>query len=112
MNDKLKNHYEGRAAIIKAMAHPTRLFIIDELEKGERCVNDLTVMIGSDMSTVSKHLSIMKNAGILGDRREGTTIYYSLKVPCILNFFGCINEVIFSNARISGELVDSCKSKV
>ncbi|RPJ48319.1 MAG: transcriptional regulator, partial [Candidatus Latescibacterota bacterium] len=53
---------EARARIIKAMAHPTRLFIVDELARGERCVCDLAEMVGADVSTVSKHLSILRNA--------------------------------------------------
>ncbi len=101
--------YEARAGIIKAMAHPSRLFIVEELAKNERCVNELTEMIGSDMSTVSKHLSVLKNAGIVGDRKEGTTIYYFLKTPCILGFLGCVEEVIVSNASQQREILRSCR---
>ncbi len=104
-------HYKARADIIKAMAHPTRLFIVEELEKGERCVNELTRMIGSDMSTVSKHLSILKNAGIIGDRKEGTNIYYYLKTPCILGFIGCVEEVLEFNTKKQGEILRTCRSK-
>jgi len=75
MNDATRKQYVARASIIKAMAHPTRLFVIEALEKGERCVNDLTDMIGADMSTVSKHLSILKNAGIIGDKKSGTSVF-------------------------------------
>lgn len=101
--------YEGRTRIIKAMAHPTRLFIVEELQNGERCVNDLTAMIGSDVSTVSKHLSVLKNAGIVGDRKEGTNIYYYLKTPCILGFLGCVEEVIEFNARQQKEILRVCR---
>ncbi len=62
--DERQALYEARAKIIKAIAHPTRLFIVEELEKKEKCVNELTEMIGADMSTVSKHLSVLKNAGL------------------------------------------------
>ncbi|HPM11343.1 MAG TPA: metalloregulator ArsR/SmtB family transcription factor, partial [Paludibacter sp.] len=58
-----KTIYEARAKIIKAIAHPSRLLIIEELQRQERCVNELTEMIGADTSTVSKHLSVLKNAG-------------------------------------------------
>lgn len=94
MKPDLQHHYEERAKIITAMAHSTRLFIMDELLKGEKCVCQLTEMIGHDMSTVSKHLSIMKNAGLVKSHKEGTTVYYSLTVPCVMNFFTCVENVL------------------
>jgi DNA-binding transcriptional ArsR family regulator len=93
MDNKTKAHFEAKANIIKAMAHPTRLFIVDELSRRERCVCELTDMIGADTSTVSKHLSILKAAGIVEAEKRGLQVFYSLKVPCILNFFGCVLQV-------------------
>ena len=99
MTDKSKAKYEARAKIIKAMAHPTRLFIVDELSKNERCVCELTEMIGADTSTVSKHLSVLKEAGIILDEKRGLQVWYHLQVPCVLNFFGCVESVLKSNAN-------------
>ena len=93
MDKNTQAHFEAKARIIKAMAHPTRLFIVDELSKRERCVADLTDLIGADTSTVSKHLSILKAAGIVTDDKRGLQVWYSLKMPCILNFFGCVEQV-------------------
>ena len=87
-------YYKTRAAIIKAMAHPTRLKIIDTLAEGEMCVGDLQSTVGGDMSTVSKHLTVMKNAGLVVDRKHGLQVFYSLRVPCIMGFFGCIEAVV------------------
>jgi DNA-binding transcriptional ArsR family regulator len=86
--------FQAQAVIMKALSHPTRLFIVHELGKGEKCVCELTEMVGADTSTVSKHLSIMKNAGIVECEKRGTSIYYSLKMKCVLNFFTCVNEVL------------------
>jgi ArsR family transcriptional regulator len=97
MDATTKAQFEARARIMKALGHPTRLFIVDELSRNERCVCDLTNMVGADISTVSKHLSILKGAGILGDEKRGTQVYYRLKTPCIMNFFGCLESVIKSN---------------
>ena len=94
-----KRHLDARARVLKAMAHPSRLFIIEELEKEERCVCDLTEMIGADMSTVSKHLSVLKQAGIVTDDKRGNQVFYRLRVPCILNFFGCVESVLESQAE-------------
>ena len=96
MDSKLHARYEARARIIKAMAHPSRLFIVDELSRQERCVHELTEMVGADISTVSKHLSVLKNAGIVQDEKRGAQVYYSLKVPCVLNFFSCVETVMKS----------------
>jgi len=86
--------YKVRARIVKAMAHPTRLFIVDELSRGERCVCELRDMIGADISTVSKHLSILKNAGIVADEKRGSQVFYHLRLPCALNFFSCVESVL------------------
>ncbi len=105
MLEKRKTHLEARARVLKAMAHPTRLFIIEELAKEERCVCDLTAMIGADVSTVSKHLSVLKNAGIVVDDKRGNQVFYRLRVPCILNFFGCVESVLESQARVHATLL-------
>jgi DNA-binding transcriptional ArsR family regulator len=91
--------YEARAAVIKAMAHPTRLFVVDELSHGERCVCELTEMIGADMSTVSRHLAVLKGAGIVEDEKRGAQVFYKLRMPCILNFFECVESVIRAKAQ-------------
>ncbi len=97
MNSEIIRLYERRANIFKAMAHPTRLFIVDELSKSEKCVCELQKMIGNDMSTVSKHLSILKNAGIIEARKEGNQMFYKLKFICVTKFFDCVENVVRKN---------------
>ena len=100
MNAKTQAKYEARAKIIKAMAHPTRLFIVDELARsGKRCVCELTEMIGVDMSTVSRHLAMLRNAGIIEDEKRGAQVYYRLRVRCVMDFFECVESVMKCNAR-------------
>ena len=94
-----KAHMEARAKVMKALAHPTRLFIVDELSRGERCVCELTEMIGADVSTVSKHLAVLKRAGVVLDEKQGQQVFYRLRVPCILNFFGCVEAVLAEMGR-------------
>jgi ArsR family transcriptional regulator len=84
---------------MKALAHPTRLFIIDQLADEERCVCEMTEMIGSDVSTVSKHLSVLKDAGIVADDKRGNQVFYSLRVPCVLNWYSCIEGVLEADAQ-------------
>ena len=98
--------FEARSKIIKALAHPSRLFIVDELSRGRRCVNELTELVDADISTVSKHLSVLKSAGLVRDDKEGARVYYSLRVPCVLNFFSCVESVMAENAKEQAELLE------
>lgn len=98
MDSKTRMRYEARAKIIKAIGHPTRLFMVEELGGGERCVCELTAMVGADVSTVSKHLSVLKNAGVVTAEKRGSQVFYSLRVPCVLNFFSCVEAVLQANA--------------
>ena len=88
--------YEPRERIIKAIAHARRRVIVDQLARHEYCVNELTDMVGCDMSTMSKHLSLLREAGIVRDEKRGACIYYSLRCPCILTFFTCTDRVMQS----------------
>lgn len=99
--------YEAKAQIIKAMAHPSRLIMLDALAAGEKCVCDLQEIVGSDMSTVSRHLGLMKAAGLLADRREGNQVFYRLRVPCVLGFFGCVEAVLREDVASQTRLVSS-----
>lgn len=94
MDERTKQYLEEKAKIFKALGHPTRLFIVEELARGERCVHDLTEMIGVDVSTVSRHLSVLKNARIISDEKRGLQVFYTLSVPCVVNFFSCVDNVI------------------
>ena len=99
MNQDIKEKYQGRARIMKALGHPTRLFIVDELGRQGRCVYELTEMIGVDISTISKHLSLLKEAGIVDFEKRGTQAYYRLAAPCVLGFFNCLEDMVRANIQ-------------
>ena len=99
--------YKHQARIMKALAHPTRLFIVDELSHGERCVCALRDMIGVEMPTVSRHLGVLKNAGILEDQKRGLQVFYRLRVPCVLNFFKCVEAVQSDSRKPANRIVSS-----
>lgn len=99
MNPQMQTRCESLAKVFKALAHPTRLFIVEELGKnGPRCVCELTSMVGADMSTVSKHLTVLKQAGIVADEKRGSMVFYQLQVECVLGFFECVERVLMRNA--------------
>ena len=107
MNEKEKNLSMERARILKSLAHPSRIFIVEQLSKKPHCVCELTEMVGADTSTISKHLSILKNAGIIEDEKRGTSVYYSLRCTCIMQFIGCIEQVIKMNLEKQTALFNS-----
>ncbi len=84
--------FRRAAEVFKALSNPNRLLIVDALSEGERCVADLTALVGLDMSTVSAHLAVLRNVGIVSDERRSTQIFYSLRRPCLMNVFCCLDE--------------------
>ncbi len=105
MDARTHGRMAARAEVFKALAHPSRLFIVEQLGRRACCVCELTEMIGADISTVSKHLSVLKAAGIVQDDKRGLQVYYRLKMPCVLRLFDCVGEVMERNARERWELV-------
>lgn len=99
MKRRPRQLYEARAKIAKALAHPNRLLMLDALAEKEMCVCDLTELVGADQSTVSKHLAVLKNAGIVADRKDGVMTYYRLKIRCLQGFWGCIESVLKQNLK-------------
>jgi DNA-binding transcriptional ArsR family regulator len=82
---------ESRAAVFKALGHPDRLRILDDLADGERCVCDLVASVGSSWSTVSRHLSVLKAAGVVGDDKRGVQVFYRVALPCVTSFVECLD---------------------
>ncbi len=90
-----RKYFKARAEVMKALAHPSRLMMVEELSRGERCVCELTELVGYDISTVSKHLNILKKSGIVRDEKRGKQVLYHLNTPCIMDFFSCLDAVFF-----------------
>ena len=86
--------YLFRTEILKALAHPARLAMVDALRSGERRVCELQQLVGSALPTVSRHLSVLRATGLLACRREGAQIYYRLLVPCVVDMFRCLDQAL------------------
>ena len=99
MDSQMKARYEKRAGVFKALAHPARLFMVEQMALGERCVCELTEMLDLDISTVSKHLSVLRNAGVVSFEKRGANVYYRMRMGCVLGFFACVQEAIEKQAR-------------
>ena len=97
--------FERQAEIVKAIAHPLRIAIVDFLKDGPQCVCDIAQHVGSERSNVSRHLSVMVNAGVLNYHKEGLKVIYRLKTPCILDFFSCITTCLKHQAKENEKLL-------
>jgi DNA-binding transcriptional ArsR family regulator len=98
-SDTAQQKLAATAQIFKALAHPARLQVVEELARGERCVCELQAVVGSDMSTVSRHLAVLRNTGVVSDEKRGNQVFYSLKIPCIMDMFSCIDSVLNERRR-------------
>ena len=105
MKTKPVSFYERRASIAKALGHPSRLMIVEALQEKELCVCELTDLVGADQSTVSRHLSVLKSAGLVDTRKEGSMIFYRLRVRCLEGFFSCVETVLRENLEREEALV-------
>lgn len=91
---KNNEHRRVKADIFKALAHPTRLWMVEQLLDGERCVCTFVEGADVDFSTISKHLSILKNAGIVADDKRGKQVFYRLIMPCVVSMLTCVDGVV------------------
>ena len=99
MSDNDRTRFRRDAEVLRALANETRLMIVDRLSRGECCVCDLVEMVGCDQSTVSKHLALLRQTGVLEGERRGNHIYYRLLTPCVLSVLSCTSRVREDRAR-------------
>ncbi len=92
-------YHRRRAELIAALANPYRLLMVEMLAGGELCVCEFNDRLDIDYSTISRHLAVLRKAGIAGYRKSGKKVFYSLRVPCLLSFLNCFDEVLRKNAE-------------
>jgi len=99
MKRKPMQHYEARATVAKALGHPRRLLSLEAIAERDMCVCELTELVQSDQSTVSKHLAVLKHAGIVDMRRDGVKTFYGMKIHCLQGFWKCVESVLKQNLK-------------
>lgn len=109
MDSDSRKFYEMKAEIIQAAGHPIRLAVIEYLVDGEQCVCDIVDYLGAQRSNVSRHLSVMLKAGLLDVRKDGLKMMYSLKMPCIVKFLGCVDEALREKIKFQAELLSKLR---
>lgn len=86
--------YEQKAQIFKALANPVRLEIIDFLADGEKCVCEIADALHYEQPHISKSLLKLKEVGLIGQRKEGLNVYYSLQFGCMREFLHCLDTAL------------------
>jgi DNA-binding transcriptional ArsR family regulator len=94
IDNEQQDLYELQAEVIKAVAHPVRIAIVEFLKDQEQCVCDIVTHVGAQRSNVSRHLAVMVNAGVLSFRKEGLKVIYKLETCCMPEFLGCVAKVV------------------
>lgn len=90
---KAVGRWRRTAQVLKALGHPSRLLLVDHLAQGECCVCELTALVGADVSTVSRHLALLRQAGIVADERRGSQVFYRIAAPGALDLLRGADEV-------------------
>ena len=104
--ERRKRYIAAQARIFKALGHPSRLLMVEALREGEKCVCELQALVGDDMSTISKHLAVLREAGVVSAEKRGTSIYYRLTLCCLDTFLQCTGELVERRALSQMEMLD------
>lgn len=100
MMDRNGERLRRRAGVLSALASETRLLILEHLQEGEMTVSEITELAGLDISTVSRHLAILKRAGIVSSRAQGSRRLYSIRTSCVMGFLDCVEDVLDEDSEI------------
>ncbi len=109
MNNQIITDTENAADIFKALGHPSRVFMVEHIARGDCCVCVFVELLNIDKSTVSKHLRILKDAGIITTTKNGKNQICSLTMPCIIPMIECCRKVSTDkNSSLSLYSAPSC----
>ncbi|MCK4910539.1 MAG: winged helix-turn-helix transcriptional regulator [Thermodesulfovibrionales bacterium] len=101
-----KRLYELQAEVCKTLGNPKRLEIISALRDGEKTVTDLVGILGVPKANVSQHLAVMRNTGVLSNRREGVNIYYSLSSNKVTEACSLMKDVLTERLKDRSDLIE------
>lgn len=88
--------FEIKAELFKALAHPARVRALEVLSEGERSVSDLQPDVGIESAHLSQQLGVLRRAGLVSTRKVGTTVYYSIKHPLLVDLLAVAKDLLIS----------------
>jgi len=97
--------FKLKSDLFKALAHPVRLAIIEQLKNGERSVGQIVTANGVEQSSISKNLAVLKNAGILSSRQEGVTVYYGVRDQDIFKILRVVSDILAAKHKESAKIL-------
>ncbi|NOY52113.1 MAG: winged helix-turn-helix transcriptional regulator [Deltaproteobacteria bacterium] len=100
-----------QAAVLKALAQPTRMQILELLRQGERCVCEIIPALQEEQSNLSKHLASLRHAGIVNLRKEGTSNYYSVRHPEVFRILDLARKIVENEVKRSANMLKGLKVK-
>lgn len=101
--------YEAKAQIYKALAHPIRVQVVEMLAQGEKSVSEIVANVGAKEANLSRHLGVLKSAGIIKSRKDGLNVYYQFIMPCLLNMFSCVESALVEKAIFHQKIAERLK---
>jgi len=107
---KIQDNYKLQAKYFKVFIHPTRLAILDLLRNGEECVCHMVALLGLPQAHISQHLMILREAGLVSDRRDGWNIFYRVMKPEIYQVIDAMNDI--AGKSVSGLAGDKYRIKL
>jgi len=93
MDRNVNNQYSWEAEFFKTLSHPTRIFILYSVKYEQYTVTELAEKAGIDISTMSKHLDLLKRQKIIVGEKNKNNVYYKINIPCVFNFLDCARVV-------------------
>jgi ArsR family transcriptional regulator len=88
------DRYQRHADLCKVLVDPKRLMLLDALRDGEASVSELAQRIGVNLANASQHLGVLRHAGLVAPRRVGTTVYYAIAEPAILEACDIVDRIV------------------
>jgi DNA-binding transcriptional ArsR family regulator len=107
-----QTRHQFKAQFFKTLAHPARLAILEHLRNGEKSVNELQTLLDADQSTISQQLARLRGGNLVGTRKEGTTVYYSVRDPLIFQLMDVAWEIFNRQLISQQELLQQLKEEV
>lgn len=99
MKESDRKRFDMTAELFKAIGHPDRLAMLENLAEGPRCVCDLAATLKLNKSVASKHLSLLHDIGLLEMEKKGTQVIYTLVVPCVIEMGKCSYLAILNERK-------------
>jgi DNA-binding transcriptional ArsR family regulator len=106
----MTDHYEPQAKIFKALMHPVRLAILEILRNGEECVCHMEAVLGYRQAYISQHLMLLREAGLIQDRRDGWNIFYRVSKPEVFDLIDATGGMVAAGFHSTGEVPPPRKS--